>query len=268
MTDEPNKPLPPEIPAPAPPSHPRPEPGPPAGYEAMEGGFAPANILNKLLRKPLSLIHTLETSDEGAKLPVRLLLIAVASLAIFGLVVGSFSAGTQLWAAPLKIIGGFLFSALICLPSLYIFTCLGGLDAKFRTVGGLLCCMVALTSLLLVGFAPVVWLFSVSSNSIGFMGFLLVALWILCAGFGLTLVFRAGRTLGMQGSGHLVIWCFVFLLVTLQMPTTLRPVIGKSDQFLNLEEKRFFLQYWSEQITGEIDRAPVKGGTDGDELYD
>lgn len=254
MTDEPNQPAPPQIPQPPQSSYTPPQPTPPAGYEELDGGFSHANILNKLLRKPLSLVHSLETSEDGAKLPFRLLLIAVASLAVFGLVVGSFSAGSQLWAAPVKIIGGLLFSAIICLPSLYIFTCLGGLDAKFRTVAGLLCCLVALTSLLLVGFAPVVWLFSVSSNSIGFMGFLLVALWILCAGFGLMLVFRAGRALGMKGSGHLVIWCFVFLLVTLQMPTTLRPIIGKSDQFLNLEEKRFFLHYWSEQVTGEINR--------------
>lgn len=263
MTDDPNTPSPPEIPPPSRPSE------PPEGYEALEGGFAPANILNKLLRKPLSLLHHLENSEEGRKLPSRLLLIAVASLAIFGLVVGSFSAGTQLWAAPLKIIGGLLFSAIICLPSLYIFTCLGGLDAKFRTVAGLMCCMVALTALLLVGFAPVVWLFSVSSDSIGFMGFLLVVLWVLCAGFGLTLVFRAGRALGMQSSGHLAIWCFVFLLVTLQMPTTLRPILGESERILNLEEKRFFLHYWTEQLTGDINNGPsAKEGDNPDELYD
>jgi hypothetical protein len=264
MTNEPNTPRPPEIPGP--PQHPHrpPQPGPPTGYEDLEGGFSPANILNKLLRKPLSLVHNLETSEDGAKLPSRLLLIAVASLAIFGLVVGNFSAGTQLWAAPLKIIGGVFFSALICLPSLYIFACLGGIDAKFRTVAGLLCCLVALTSLLLVGFAPVIWLFSVSSNSIGFLGFLLTALWVLCAGFGFTLVFRAGRALGMSGSGHLTIWCLVFLLVTLQMPTTLRPIIGESEQLLNLGEKRFFLQYWSQQITGELNGE----GRDAEDLHE
>jgi hypothetical protein len=279
MTDEPNTPpssTPPEIPPSQPgapseaPKTPQPQPasqwgpvtrrypedGPPAPeppneYVPLEGGLALSNILNNLLKKPISLVHHLETSEEGGKLPVRLLAIATVSLAIFGLVVGNFSAGTQLWAAPLKIVGGVLFSALICLPSLYIFACLGGLNAKFRTVAGLLCALVALTALLLVGFAPVVWLFSVSSDSIVFMGFLLVALWILCAGFGLYLVKRAARALGMTNTGHLAIWCTVFLLVTLQMPTTLRPIIGESDKLLNLEEKRFFLRYWGEQMSGE-----------------
>ncbi|MDA0768077.1 MAG: hypothetical protein O3A92_14805 [Verrucomicrobia bacterium] len=220
-----------------------------SGFEAMEGGTTLSNVLHRLLKKPLSLIHHFEHGEQRNSLTGKLVLIAAICLLVFGLVVGSFSAGTQLWAAPLKIVGGLLFSALICLPSLYIFTCLGGLNAKFRTVAGLLCCMIALAALLLVGFAPVVWLFSASSNSIGFMGFLLTALWLLCVGFGLTLVRRAGKALGMKGSGHLVIWCAVFLLVTLQMPTTLRPIIGKSDRILNLGEKRFFLQYWGEQLT-------------------
>ena len=265
MTDEPNDPstssasTPPEIPSAAPtpvspsyrapvPAAPTPEPAQSPGYEELDGGFGLANILNKLLRKPLSLIYTLEMTEEGSKLPPRLLAITAISLAIFGLVVGSFSAGAQLWAAPVKIVGGVLFSALICLPSLYIFACLGGLDAKFRTVAGLLCTLVALTSLLLVGFAPVVWLFSVSSDSLAFMGFLLVILWLLCVGFGLLLVHRGGRVLGMTNTRHLFVWCTVFLLVTLQMPTTLRPIVGKSDTVLNLEEKRFFLSYWGEQI--------------------
>ena len=61
---------------------------------------------------------------------------------------------------------------------------------------------------------------------------------------------RAGRALGMTTTGHLLVWCIVFLLVTLQMPTTLRPILGESEQFLNLEEKRFFLRYWGEHLTG------------------
>jgi hypothetical protein len=238
MTDQyqPAPPLPPELPD-------------SKGYEKLDGGTAPSNVLNKLLKKPLSLIYHLEHVRDESRLPLKLGLIAILSLAIFGLVVGSFSTGDQLWAAPLKIVGGLLFSGLICLPSLYIFTCLGGLDAKFRTVAGLLCAQIALTALLLVGFAPVVWLFSVSSNSIAFMGFLLTVLWLICAGFGLMLIQRAGRALGMSGSGHLLVWCAVFLLVTLQMPTTLRPILGKSDKLLNLEEKQFFVEYWGKQLS-------------------
>ena len=226
-----------------------------ASFVEMEGDKTISNTINTLLRKPLSLVYTIEMEKraDGRKILLRLLCISITCLAIFGLVVGTFSWNHQLWAAPLKIVGGLLFSGLLCLPSLYIFACLGGLDVRFRTIVGILCGLIALSGLLLVGFAPVVWLFSVSSTSVTFLGFLLLTLWIICASLGLALVFRAGRALGMTNTGHLVVWCGVFLLVTLQMSTTLRPILGsqQGEKLVDFGEKKFFLSYWSEQLRGE-----------------
>ena len=224
-----------------------------SGFVPMEGDASFSNLLSKLLRKPLSIFHELETKEALWKIPVTLILISVVSLTVFGLVVGTFSWGDQIWAAPLKIASGLMFSALICLPSLYIFTCIGGLEARFSTVVGMLCSIVALSGLLLVGFAPVVWLFSVSSTSAVFIGFMLLALWMICVGFGFTLVFRAGKAMGMTNTGHLLVWCLIFLLVTVQMTTTLRPIVGESDALFNFEEKKFFLQYWSEELQQATD---------------
>jgi len=161
------------------------------GYEPLEGGCTLPNLINKLLKKPLSIIHELEMKKNAGKITCLLLLIATVSFSVFGVIVGTFSWDDQIWAAPLKIVCGLLFSGVICLPSLYIFTCMGGLDAKFSTVSGMLCALIALSGLLLVGFAPVVWLFSVSSTSATFLGFLLIVLWLICACFGLSLVFRS-----------------------------------------------------------------------------
>ena len=224
-----------------------------SGFVSMEGGVSLSNLLSKLLRKPLSIFHELETKEVLWKIPITLILISVVSLTVFGLVVGTFSWGDQIWAAPLKIVSGLMFSALICLPSLYIFTCIGGLDARFSTVIGMLCSIVALSGLLLVGFAPVVWLFSVSSTSVVFIGFLLLTLWMICVGFGFTLVFRAGKAMGMANTGHLMVWCIIFLLVTVQMTTTLRPIVGASETLINFDEKKFFLQYWSEEFQQATD---------------
>ena len=224
-----------------------------SGFVSMEGDASFSNLLSKLLRKPLSIFHELETKDGLWKIPIMLILISVVSLTVFGLVVGTFSWGNQIWVAPLKIVSGLIFSALICLPSLYIFTCIGGLEARFSTVIGMLCSIVALSGLLLVGFAPVVWLFSVSSTSIVFIGFLLLALWMICIGFGFTLVFRAGKAMGMTNTGHLMVWCIIFTLVTVQMTTTLRPIVGESETLFNFDEKKFFLQYWSEEFQQATD---------------
>ena len=157
MTDQQPPELPVKQPSPAIPISPQAKPaGPDPDYVAMEGsGFS--QILSHLLRKPMSVVYSF--NHEGKSTASALLLITLVCLAIFGFVIGIFSAGDQLWAAPLKVIGGVLFSALICLPSLYIFGSLGGMDAKIQQVIGLMLTFVAITSLLLVGFAPVVGFF-------------------------------------------------------------------------------------------------------------
>src|SRR5215468_3394441 len=91
---------------------------------------------------------------------------------IYGIVVGTFSMGTQLWAAPVKLAGGLLVSALICLPSLYIFTCLSGSQARLSEIFGLVAGLLMLMTILLIGFAPVAWLFSQSTESVIWMGVL------------------------------------------------------------------------------------------------
>lgn len=270
MTDDPTSnshenhpPRPPQAPGGMPPiSKPRTE-GPDPDFVAMEEkGFS--HILNSLLKKPLSVVYELNQSP-GAMLGT-LVLICLVCLGIFGLVLGLFSAGDQLWAAPTKVIGGVFFSGLICLPSLYIFGALGGMDAKFPSVAGLMLTFLAITSLLLVGFAPVVWLFSTSSNSLVFFGFLSLAIWLICLVFGLRVIARASRSLGGGHGSHLAIWAIIFATVTLQMTISLRPIIGKSDKFLNLEEKRFFLGYWLEVMEYE-GNAGNDGRQDRGEQY-
>ena len=91
-------------------------------YEPLEGGCTLPNLINKILKNPLSIIHELEMKKNAGKITCLLLLIATVSFSVFGIIVGTFSWNDQIWAAPLKIVCGLLFSGFICLPSLYIFT--------------------------------------------------------------------------------------------------------------------------------------------------
>ena len=212
-------------------------------YAPIEGnGFS--QILNQLLKKPLSVIYEI---NHGERSPLLILLVVtLVSLGVFGLVLGMFSAGNQLWAVPVKVIGGVLFASTICLPSLYIFSSLGGMDTKIQHVVGLMLTFLSITSLLLVGFAPVAWLFSTSSNSLIFFGFLSLAIWVICLIFGLRVLSRASKSMGGGKGGHIQIWACIFMLVTIQMTTALRPIIGPYDSFINLTEKKFFLVHWFE----------------------
>ncbi|MEZ5305225.1 MAG: hypothetical protein R3F11_31970 [Verrucomicrobiales bacterium] len=125
--------LPPPDPPATPPSDPDPAPDPSAGANGDGDGdklAAPAGIgaaAQMLLRDPVALLNWLK---GGAPLAGKLAAVALAGFALFGVVVGLFSLGDQLWAAPVKVVAGTFFAALICLPSLYIFAALAGAEAK------------------------------------------------------------------------------------------------------------------------------------------
>src|SRR3954463_9549900 len=144
----------------------------------------PVVAIEAILRQPRRVMYQLRQPGSG-RLIFGMLFIAVLCSLIYGLVVGSFSMGVQLWAAPVKIAGGMLITALICLPSLYIFTCLSGSQARLAEMCGLLAGLLMLMTILLVGFAPVAWLFSQSTQSITWMGALHLIFWFIAAFFGL-----------------------------------------------------------------------------------
>ena len=217
----------------------------------MPAGKSPLLIIETLLKFPGRIIHELQ-NNWRAGLSTWLLAFALIGMATYGLVVGSFSGGSQMWIAPAKLALGTLFSILICLPSLYIFAGLAGIDVRLRTVAGVLFAAVALSALLLIGFAPVAWIFSQSTDSIPFMGGLHLILWVIAIGFGLRLIGAMGGLLGGSAGGQMKLWSLIFILVCLQMTTTLRPIMGRSDRFLP-GEKKFFLTHWSDTLKGSGD---------------
>jgi hypothetical protein len=194
------------------------------------------------------LVDNIRNNEKPGRLILRLSLVIVASLLLFGITLGSFSFNEQLWAAPAKTLFGVLFSAVICLPSLYIFTALTGTSLKLIEIVQGLASALALTGALLLGFAPVLWVFSQSSESQPFFGFLVIATWLVSVLFGTGFLMKMLKGSGAQNSGPVKIWVGIFLLVTLQMSTTLRPLIGRSDTFFTTE-KRFFLQHWGEEMS-------------------
>jgi len=210
---------------------------------------APVTLLETLLKHPGRILYELQR-DERPALAFWLLTFALLGMAIYGVVVGTFSGGMQMLIAPAKLVLGTFLSILICLPSLYIFTCLGGADARLRTVSGVLFGSVCLSSLLLIGFAPVAWIFSQSTDSVAFMGTLHLFFWMIGLLFGLRLIDGIIRLLGGTDGGHLKTWTAIFVVVCLQMTTTLRPIVGRSDRFFPAE-KQFFLAHWFDSLGGK-----------------
>lgn len=210
-----------------------------------------------VLRQPRRIFFQIGQSG-GRRLILFLLLLSLLGLLGYGFVVGTFAGGDQIWAAPVKIAGGMLVAGLICLPSLYIFSCLAGSRASLREVSGLVAGLLAIMTLLLIGFAPVAWVFSQSTESIPMMGFLHLLFWTVAMYFAVTF-FRAGfdAVVAEKDNGVLRVWMTVFVIVVLQMSTALRPIIGTSETFLP-QEKRFFLEHWVGSMSGERERRVVR----------
>jgi hypothetical protein len=235
------------------PSNPQPTPNPsdppPPVPPSLAQDAGLGTILDTLLKRPLVLIRAL-CDPKPSRHWLLLALFAVPAFALYGLLIGSFSGGSQLFAASAKVSAGMLFSALICLPSLYIFACLTGAEVSLRGLAGMLFAMLTLTGLLLLGFAPVAWVFSQSTESIVFIGTLHLIFWTIGIWFGLRLFSHMTNLLRVQERTHLKVWMGIFLLVCLQMTTALRPIIGTSDQWLP-KEKKFFVAHWIENLSSD-----------------
>ncbi len=189
-----------------------------------------------ILRQPRRVWFQLTQAGQ-LQLTLVLLGIAILGALAYGLVVGTFTGGDQLWAAPVKIAGGLLLSGLICLPSLYIFACLSGAHTRLAEVCGLVAGLLALTTVLLIGFAPVAWVFSQSTESVAAMGALHLAFAAIAVGFGMKFLARGFEQLNARFGGGLRVWTIIFVLVLLQMTAALRPILGKGDAFLPTEKK-------------------------------
>lgn len=248
----PEQPTNPNPPQPPPPRVPPLPPGvflpPPLGGDPAdrEPVLNPITAVEAILRQPRRVMYQLRQPGAG-KLISSMLFVAVLCSLVYGLIVGSFSGGVQWWAAPLKISLGLVIAAVICLPSLYIFGCLSGAQARLSEIFGMVTGLLMLMTILLIGFAPVAWLFSQSTESIVWMGVLHLVFFAVAAGFGLRFLDAAFSHAQARSPVGLRTWVIIFVLVLLQMSTALRPLLGTSDDFLP-KDKKFFLSHWGDCI--------------------
>ena len=109
--------------------------------------------------------------------------------------------------------------------------------------------LVSHLAILLVGFAPVAWIFSQSTDTLAWMGFLHLVFWFVATLFGVRFMKSGFSHTNAKSHAGLNVWIIIFLLVALQMTTALRPIIGKADTFFPTE-KKFFLANWFDSLNG------------------
>ncbi len=198
-------------------------------------------IVDALLKSPESVVNRIKVG-EFKKILFSLLVIFIICHVIYGLIVGSYSGNW--FISPIKIVGGVTLSVLLCYPSFYIFSCLSGANITPSQAFSLLAGGLALTSILLLGFAPVAFIFTFSIKTISFMGIVHILIWAISIYFGLRYIINGLIHMDSRKNDNFItIWCIILVLTMLQMTTTLRPIIGESDILLT-SEKLFFMEHW------------------------
>jgi hypothetical protein len=201
----------------------------------------PLALVEALLKTPAGIVReTMATRGHGMLL--RLSGIVGATAALTGLVMSLFSGGLQIVYVPLKLTLGVFCCALLCLPSLHVFSCLSGAGQRVKDTFTALLMGVALMGVLLVGFAPIAWIFSQATSSVAFIGGVHIVFLLISCVLGLGLVNRALSAMN-QAKVRTRLWSPLFLLVVLQMTTTLRPLVGPADDAF-VHSRSFFVAHW------------------------
>jgi hypothetical protein len=220
--------------------------------EPLEESATVSITIQSLLKSPDSLAARIGEGGAG-RLTRNLLIICIACCLGYGLVMGCFSGGAQWYASPMKALMGLVLTSLLCLPSLYIFACIGGIDVKLGQIALVLVAANTLTTILLIGLAPVAWVFSQSTNSVFFMGFFHLAFWGIGFGFGMRFLLRLTEHFKTKHTAYLNIWIVIFLITSIQMMTVLRPLVGTSEHLFP-KEKKFFIEHWTNTAGVEMEK--------------
>lgn len=198
---------------------------------------------DELLKQPAMTV----SRAASPRVAIWLLGGALLSTSLYGAAAGFFQGGTAILLPMLKAPLILAFSLLLCLPSLYIIGSMLGarLSApRFRVaVAG----FAGMIGLLMIGLMPIVWLFSVSSRSLAFVATLHVLLWVICVAFAARFLGLALRESGAQAGP--ILWVVLFLIVSLQVATFLRPVLWyEPGAPLFRAEKLFFVEHYNRLI--------------------
>jgi hypothetical protein len=172
-----------------------------------------------------SLDHLLRRPEESEALsPVALLLGAILCYVLYGVATGFFQGGWSIGLALMKVPLIILGSLLLCIPSLYVFTALAGADLPPRKFAQALAGFSGVAGLLLLALMPIIWLFSVSTLSLGFVVSLHIVVWIITLAFARRFLLRTTpRAQGVIGG-----WLVLLFFVSLQMTTYVRPILWRS----------------------------------------
>jgi len=214
--------------------------------DVRRGADGVLGSMDELLRRPQAGFERAAAGVPVGGWAVRVGAGSLACCVLYGGAAGFFAGGLQIGLAAIKAPLVIAWSALICVPSLYVFGLLAGAPftrARFVvTIVG----FVGMLALVLIGLLPIEWLFSVSTRSLTFAIWLHLLLWAVALGFGVR--FLRAAIPEMPASGALL-WLVLFCAVSFQVATLMRPLLWRAPGAPVVERgKLFFVEHFRTSV--------------------
>lgn len=190
-------------------------------------------VLIRLLRDRRKFLDEVRS---GTKLETKIASLLVASsffFSVYGAIIGSYGGGLQIISSAIKLPALYLITLIICLPTLYFFDILFGSKLDFKQYVTMALTSVAVISVLLFSFAPVVLFFLISVKGYNFFLLLTVLVMAITGCVGVRLFYKGmidmvGQEAIEQKMRRRLLqgWVVLYALVGSQLGWTLRPFVG------------------------------------------
>lgn len=245
-----------------------PEPAPPGDLFAqldqdrfdvagLRGGlFGRFRVAEAMLKARGAVMREIRVPGAPAEHAFSLLLVVVVFGAVYGALLGMFGGiGTQIPYAAAKIPLVVLGTTFLCLPTFYVFNSILGSRLTLGQTAMLLMLQAGAIAVLLIGFAPIAWFFTVSTGGPGFMSFFHITVFAIALWFGVRWLDAARRYLqhleGTQASARgdfFAVWVILFIVVGCQMAYYLRPLLEPGPFFTG--ERGLFTEFLGSLLGG------------------
>ena len=211
-------------------------------------------FLDYILRAQTALFEQIHSKRALPRIIPALAILCGLLASIYGVVMGSYNGPLQAIASGIKMPILFLFTAIICVPSLYTFNVLLGQRFRFLQTLALMVITLTTTSILLVSLAPIALFFTITTpENYQFLLLMHVCIFGLCGFYGVRYLYRGSAYIAFrmeQPLNNLLlrIWIVIYGIVGMQLAWRLRPFVGSQGmpfQILRDEvDGNFYLAVW------------------------
>lgn len=191
-------------------------------------------IVPRFLRDPAAFFESVRRGENVEATGRALAVSSVLFLAVFGFVLGLAHSFWQALSSAVKMPMLFLATVVFCLPAFYFFSLVLGTPLRMGQVATIVLAGIGVTAFLLLGLAPVILFFVLTSKSYPFFQLLAVAFVAISGCIGAYFLWRgmaltdsgAERSSGSLRRVLLGTWFILYGFVGSQMVWRLSPLVG------------------------------------------